>query len=72
MGSSAKATRKADLKFFGFERVREHYDQVIGSRFGVAFDSLFRRPLEAINPFPMAHLQLVPKKVGLGNCEFPF
>lgn len=47
-------------KFTGFEKIRAYYDQKMNSSFGMAFDELYRKPLEIMNPFPNEFLQLVP------------
>lgn len=47
-------------KFTGFELVRKHYDEIHRTQFGLAFDQLFRKPLEEIFPFPEKYLQYVP------------
>lgn len=49
-------------KFTGFEKVRDYYDQKMGTQFGTGFDQLFRRPLEQMNNFPEQYFQLVPKE----------
>jgi hypothetical protein len=54
--------RPRDNKFTGFELVRQHYDQLNGTQFGVSFDKLFRKPLEEMNPSPLKYIQLVPSE----------
>lgn len=48
-------------KYTGFEKVREHYDQLHNTTHGIKFDELFRRPLEKLNPLPSEYLQIVPE-----------
>lgn len=47
-------------KYTGFERLRDFYDQKLGTSHGVGFDQLFRKPLENLNPFPWQYMQMVP------------
>jgi hypothetical protein len=54
-------------KYTGFEKVRFYYDQTYGTTHGVAFNQLFRFPLEKMNPFPKEYLQIVPD---LKNSDF--
>lgn len=50
-----------DDKFTGFEKVRAYYDRLHGTNHGVAFNRLYRTPLEERFPFPQAYYQLVPR-----------
>lgn len=43
-------------KYTGFEKYREHYDQLHSTQHGVSFDRLFRRPLEEMNPWAKAQI----------------
>jgi hypothetical protein len=48
-------------KFTGFERVRAYYDEKYNTKNGITFNTLYRKPLEELFPFPESYVQLVPK-----------
>ncbi|MBC7465561.1 MAG: hypothetical protein H7256_06170 [Bdellovibrio sp.] len=56
-------------KFTGFELVRKHYDEREGTQHGIAFNRLFREPLEKLFPFPESYKQLVPQNYFSGSPE---
>ena len=49
-------------KYTGFERVREHYDAIHSRQHGVAYDELFRLPLEVMNPYPKYFIEKIPQE----------
>jgi hypothetical protein len=52
-----------EAKYTGFEEVRNHYDKVDNMIKGMAFDQRYRRPLEALSPFPKKEKQFIPNEL---------